>query len=94
MAGWAEPDPLQIVGYEAVEATCDGLDNDCDGPIDEELIAPAADNSNGLCAGRSKECSGGLGWLDPDPTQIIGYEAVEATCDGWTTTATASSTRS
>ncbi len=32
---WAEPNYSTIPGYEAVEATCDGLDNDCDDEVDE-----------------------------------------------------------
>ncbi|MBU1537600.1 hypothetical protein KKF84_19960, partial [Myxococcota bacterium] len=32
--GWQEPDYSGIAGYEATEASCDGVDNDCDGIID------------------------------------------------------------
>jgi hypothetical protein len=34
--GWVN-DYSGVTGYEAVEATCDILDNDCDGPVDEGL---------------------------------------------------------
>ena len=33
--GWTEPDYTQITNYEATEASCDGLDNDCDTQTDE-----------------------------------------------------------
>ena len=36
---WVEPDYTAITGFEATEATCDGVDNDCDGTIDEELTS-------------------------------------------------------
>ena len=33
--GWAEPDYSQVPPYEVEEATCDGLDNDCNGSVDD-----------------------------------------------------------
>jgi|WetSurSiteA1Bulk_404760.scaffolds.fasta_scaffold08544_2 large repetitive protein len=33
--GWIEPDYNMVLNYELIETTCDGLDNDCDGAIDE-----------------------------------------------------------
>ncbi|MEZ4434601.1 MAG: MopE-related protein [bacterium] len=34
-AGWVCGDPGALPGYEADEGRCDGLDNDCDGAVDE-----------------------------------------------------------
>jgi len=79
---WVEPDYALLVGYEEVEATCDGLDNDCDGETDEELVAPPASLHEGVCAGDVKLCMGAQGWQDPDPTAHDGYELVETSCDG------------
>ncbi|MCA9543707.1 MAG: formylglycine-generating enzyme family protein, partial [Myxococcales bacterium] len=65
------------------EETCDLEDDDCDGDIDETLpAAPAADNQVGICAGTPKVCAGAEGWVEPDYSQIEGYEARELTCDG------------
>ena len=35
---WHEPDYAAIDGYEEVEETCDGRDNDCDGQVDEGCL--------------------------------------------------------
>ncbi|MCO4748026.1 MAG: hypothetical protein KC912_24750 [Proteobacteria bacterium] len=80
--GWSEPDYTQITGYEATEATCDGLDNDCDGTADDLPSAPPADQQDGVCAGSVKTCDGSGGWTEPDYTAITGYEATETSCDG------------
>ncbi|MDA3864281.1 MAG: MopE-related protein [Deltaproteobacteria bacterium] len=36
---WSEPDYTSIANYEETEESCDNLDNDCDGEIDEGLAA-------------------------------------------------------
>ena len=35
--GWLEPDYSSIKDYESSEKSCDGLDNDCDGTVDEDI---------------------------------------------------------
>ena len=60
---------------------CDGLDNDCDGNIDNGLTAPAANKQESICAGSVKVCNGASGWVEPDYTQIIDYEATEFSCN-------------
>ncbi len=46
---WGEPDYTTIDGYEAVESSCDGLDNDCDGVVDAGACPThaACDDSTG-----------------------------------------------
>ena len=63
---------------------CDGRDNDCDGETDEpeELSAPAADRTRGVCVGLLLICAGEAGWLEPDYDRIDGYEPEEIRCDG------------
>ncbi len=63
--------------------TCDGLDNDCDGIVDDN-VQPATISclSKGVCAGTQPTCSGASGWVCNYPST---YESVEDTkfgCDG------------
>ncbi len=75
-AGWACPYPDP---YEADEVSCDGLDNDCDGETDEDLVSPGPCRTLGVCAGTTPACAGAAGWVCPYPDP---YEADEASCDG------------
>jgi len=59
---------------------CDGLDNDCDGEMDEDVIPVLNDNQTGVCNSTYKICAGVDGWLE-DYSSIAKYEAVEASCD-------------
>jgi hypothetical protein len=81
-AGWEDPWFAGLSGYEASEQTCDGLDNDCDGQIDEGLATPLASRQQGVCAGSRQVCRGGQGWQDPAYAGLADYEATETRCDG------------
>lgn len=61
---------------------CDGIDNDCNGKIDENLTIPDSDKQNGVCKGQKKICGGTNGWIEPDYSKIKNYESIEVTCDG------------
>lgn len=62
------------------DEVCDGLDNDCDESTDEDLTAPAANKTNGVCEGATKVCGGVSGWQEPDYSEIANYETVESSC--------------
>lgn len=71
-----------IVTFEAVESSCDGLDNDCDGVTDEGP-APPATLTLGVCAGLQQVCAGAQGWQDPPYAQVSSYSTLpEVVCDG------------
>jgi hypothetical protein len=79
-------DYTEVLGYEPVEVSCDLVDNDCDGSVDEDLynIGPAGANCKrlGVCAGPgvTAACITG-GWVCYyDGVQH--YQQIEISCDG------------
>jgi len=77
-SGWSGTNSPQCYGpgYEVTEATCDGLDNDCDGQVDEGLSFDAdGDGHTSLtsCSGTKDDCD------DGDPANFPGNAEI---CDG------------
>ncbi|MFH1529899.1 MAG: MopE-related protein [Pseudomonadota bacterium] len=75
------------VGWEAEEATCDNVDNDCNGVVDEGLTDPGPAGGNclghgvGVCqVGLAANCSAG-NWSCVY-SGVQKYEAAEVSCDG------------
>jgi hypothetical protein len=78
---FVEPDyAATITGFEDLELACDGVDNDCNGVTDDVADPPLADVQEGVCAGATQVCAGGV-YEEPDYAAIPGYEATESLCD-------------
>jgi len=85
----ADCDDLDAASFPGASETCDGVDNNCDGAIDEDSLGlgatcPATDCVTLLLGDPS--LSSGTYWIDPDGSG----SAVEVSCDmstdsgGWT----------
>jgi hypothetical protein len=76
------PDPAED------DATCDGLDDDCDGETDEDVVAELCPLQEGLCAGTMNTCLDTGAWsgcdYGPDYTEGIDdiCNTIDNDCDG------------
>jgi Sulfatase-modifying factor enzyme 1/Putative metal-binding motif len=62
---------------------CDGLDNNCDGVIDNNPMATTVTcKSMGVCAGTKPVCMGQSGWVCTYPTTYQELENLTLGCDG------------
>jgi hypothetical protein len=66
----------------AATEVCNGIDDDCDGRTDEDILTPRCALTEGVCAGATARC-GPHGFLECDATDYgADYEADETRCDG------------
>ncbi|HOW51208.1 MAG TPA: putative metal-binding motif-containing protein [bacterium] len=89
-AGWiANCGPTEYANqangtYEQTETKCDGLDNDCDGSVDENVASYAelCPLQSGVCKDSRKICGGISGWQNcTDASYGVNYQTTENKCD-------------
>ncbi|MBI5390564.1 hypothetical protein HZB02_03685 [Candidatus Woesearchaeota archaeon] len=82
-SSWGRPRNTTQPSQNCTAEICDGKDNDCNGFVDDNLIAPLCPKQTGLCKGAVMRCGGSFGWL-PCSTLTYGrdYQDVETSCDG------------
>jgi len=66
---------------------CNGIDDNCDGWVDNDIRGPLCPKQTGICAGATQLCGGAKGWLSCDDATYVkhsvDYQAgAEAGCDG------------
>ncbi len=80
--GWQEcTSPDYPPSYDVTESTCDGLDNDCDGSVDEgdpsTLCPPPANAATTACSGNCVINSCDSGYYDIDGNYDTGCECAD-----------------
>jgi Notch-like protein len=76
----AEVNSCQPLTGEASDASCDNVDNDCNGATDEDYVPPATECGVGACHGTGVlACQGGV---TVDTCEELAPEPDDASCDG------------
>jgi len=75
-AGWQNPDPTTIPGYEAQEVYCDGKDNNCDGFTDNTVsgYCPSNSSSSGGESSRGDPVVPGLDYYSNENYNVLGVK--------------------
>ncbi|MDD5331877.1 MAG: putative metal-binding motif-containing protein [Candidatus Nanoarchaeia archaeon] len=77
-SGWIEPNYTIITGYEILDSSCNNIDNNCDGFVDESYVATETTCGVGICASAGlMQCVSGI----ESDTCVAGIPGTEE-CNG------------
>ena len=62
--GGGDCDDGNAAVHPGASEVCNGVDDDCQGGVDDGLTPPPNTNQLGACAGTTKTCTGAGGWVD------------------------------
>ena len=89
--GWFNADGMVANGCEyqctflGSQEECNGVDDNCNGMVDEGLVVPDICDHDGACAGTAATCTGAMGWKCNYPASVSvdasGAILPETACD-------------
>jgi len=83
-SGWSNWGTCSATPGTPTTETCNNIDDDCDGSVDEELTTPSGCSQTGYCSGAVKTCSAGVWGECSKLPKTETCNNIDDNCDGST----------